>query len=101
VDRHVEALIGLLGLALLALVVLAVYRWRQRVRARRVERWVREYLVGRYGAVPDELQVNCSDDPLWPVLVSFNAPAGGKRRSLRFSCAGPASTFSLLSEEGE
>jgi hypothetical protein len=31
-------------------------------------------LQKRYGAVPDELHVNCSDDQMWPVLVDFIEP---------------------------
>src|SRR5262249_45798395 len=47
-DR-VTALIGMAVLAALALAGFAVYRWRQRERARRVDRWVRDYLAARYG----------------------------------------------------
>ena len=96
----VTALIGMAVLAALALAGFAVYRWRQRERARRVDRWVRDYLAARYGGVPDGLRIDCSDDQLWPVLVSFDGRPGEPRQRLRFSCAGPTSSFALLSEEG-
>src|SRR5262249_29508685 len=62
----VTVLIGMAALAALALAGFAIYRWRQRERARRVDRWVRDYLAARYGGVPDGLHINCSDDRLWP-----------------------------------
>ena len=93
-----EPLIGMAALVVVALAVFAVYRWRQRQRVRRVDGWVRDYLAGRYGKLPNGLNVNCSDDTLWPVLVAFGDPLTGARRRLRFDCAGPRSTFSLLSE---
>jgi hypothetical protein len=92
-----EALIGMVGLAVLA--AFAVYRWRQHERVRRVERWVKDYLVTRDGQLPTNLLINCSDDLLWPVLVSFDGSPGGSRHYLQFGCGGPISTFSLLSEK--
>jgi hypothetical protein len=44
------------------------------------------------------LNVNCSDDPLWPVLVSFDDPRTGIRHRLQFACSGQQSTFSLRAE---
>jgi hypothetical protein len=84
------------GLAVLALAAFAGYRHRQRQRRQEVGRWVRGFLAARYGAVPEGLHVNCSDDALWPVLVYFTSPRTGSRHDMRFSCGGPASTFSLL-----
>ncbi len=100
-DRSVEALIGMAGLALLALAAFAVYRWRQRERVRRVEWWVKDYLVTRYGGVPQDLHIHCTDDQLWPVLVSFDGPEAGVRRRLSFHCAGSPAAFLLLSEQQE
>lgn len=94
-----ETVIGLAALAAAALAAFALYRWRQGRRARRVEGWVREYLAGRYGTVPGGLCVDCADDALWPVLVSFEDPVSGGRRRLQFSCPGPRSAFSLLQED--
>jgi hypothetical protein len=99
-ERNMAALIGMVGLAVLA--AFAVYRWRQRDRVRRVERWVKDYLVTRGGQLPTNLHINCSDDTLWPVLVSFDGlPGGGTRHYLQFGCEGPVATFSLLSEKEE
>ena len=98
-DGSAAVLIGVAG-SVVGLVAYAVYR-RQRGRARRVERWVREYLAGRYGEVPAPLHVNCSDDRLWPVLVAFSSPRTGARHRLRFDCPGAGSSLSLLSEEAE
>jgi len=100
-DKSVEALIGMAGLALLALATFAAYRWRQRERVRRVEHWVREYLVAHYGGMPDDLHINCSDDARWPVLVSFNGRLNGARHLLHFGCGGRVATFALLSEKEE
>jgi hypothetical protein len=95
----VQVLVWAAVLATAALAVIAVYRWRQRKRARQVGDRVEEYLSARYGAVPGDLNVNCSDDPLWPVLVSFHDPRTGNRHRLQFACPGPASTLSFLSEK--
>jgi hypothetical protein len=97
-DMGMAVFVGLVVAA--ALAGFAVYRWRMRRRARRVEGWVRDYLVGSYGKLPGGLHVDCSDDELWPVLVAFDDPATGARHRLRFSCAGPDSAFSLASDEG-
>jgi hypothetical protein len=94
-----ELVIGMAGLVATALAAFAVYRWRQRQRVRQVERWVREYLAVRYGALPNHPSINCSDDPLWPVLVAFDNPRTGTRHHLQFACPGPPSTFALLSAE--
>jgi len=99
-DSRVGTLVGI-ALVLVALAAFAVYRWQQRKRVRWVEGRVREYLVERYGGLPNHLNINCSEDPLWPVLVSFDDPRTGTRNRLQFSCSGPASTFSLFSEKEE
>ncbi len=95
---NTQALLGMAGLAAVALAVFAIYRWRQRDRVRQVTAWVGGYVSTRYGGPPGRLTVNCSDDPLWPVLVGFDHPATGIRHNLQFLCSGPPSRFSLLSE---
>jgi hypothetical protein len=100
-DKNAVVLIGVALLVISVLAAFAAYRWRQRGRVRRVKEWVKGYLVARYGAVPDGLNINCSDDPRWPVLVAFDRPAGGTRHSLRFACHGPPSSFWLVSEKAE
>jgi hypothetical protein len=89
------------GIAVFAVAAVgfAIYRQRLRMRARRVEGWVRGYLSDRYGRLPDQLSINCSDDRLWPVLVAFDDPRSGGRHRLQFACPGPHSTFALLSEK--
>jgi hypothetical protein len=100
-ESNTHLLIGMAALAAAALAALALYRWRARRRARRVEGWVRGHLSDRYGRVPDRLSIDCSDDRLWPVLVAFDHPRTGLRHSLQVACWGPQSTFSLLSEKEE
>ena len=100
-DRSVEVLIGLAVGSVAGLVVYAVYRWRQRRRVHRVETWVKEYLSGRYGELPNPLHINCSDDRLWPVLVAFASPRTGVQHRLQFNCPGAGSSLALLSEEEE
>jgi hypothetical protein len=97
-DNGGGTLVGI-ALALVALAAFAFYRWHQRKRVSWVQGRVREYLVARYGGLPNHLDINCSDDPLWPVLVAFDNPRTGIQHRLRFACPGPESTFSLLSEE--
>jgi hypothetical protein len=97
-DRTTQVLIGVVALVFTALAAFAVHRWRQRRRVLRVKEWVKSYLLTRYGEEPGHLDINCSDDPLWPVLVGFDLPRTGVRHSLRFSCHGPSS-LSLLSEK--
>jgi hypothetical protein len=97
-NGNAEVLIGVAALVFTALAAFAAYRWRQRRRVLRVKEWMKGYLLTRYGEVPDRLDINCSDDPLWPVLVAFDMPRTGVRHSLRFTCQGPSS-FSLLSEK--
>jgi hypothetical protein len=100
-DRNLGVLMGMAGLAVVALSAFTVYRWRQRGRIRRIKAWVSRFLSDRYGALPGRLTINCSDDPLWPVLVGFDHPTNSMRHSLQFACAGRPSAYSLLSETDE
>jgi hypothetical protein len=100
-EKSTEVLIGMVMFGLTALAVFAAQRWRQRRRVRRVEGWIKEYLSVRYGELPGHLNINGSDDPLWPVVVAFDSPATGIRQSFQFACVGPQSTLSLLSHKAE
>ena len=97
----VEVLIGVAALAILAVAAVALYRWRMRSRVRRINQWVKDYLLARYGALPNDLRINCSDDELWPVFVSFTDGKGGSRHDLEFSCPGAVSSFRLSAEDEE
>jgi hypothetical protein len=96
VERSTEVLIGAAAVTLAA--AIAVYRWRQRKRRCQVETSVRAYLSTRYGELPEDLHIGCSDDSLWPVLVAFCEPRTGTRKRLRFDYRGPDSPLVLLSE---
>ncbi len=98
-EKGLEALIGMAGLALVALAVFALYRRRQRQRVRRVENRVKDYLALRYGDLPNDLSIDCSEDVLWPVLVSFKDSRSGTRHRLQFGCWGSVSMLSLLSDK--
>ncbi len=89
------------ALGISALAAFVVYRWSQRNRVYRVEERVKNYLCVRYGALPNNLRVDCSDDHLWPVLVAFDTPKTGIRRRLQFTSGETQSTFGLLSEKEE
>jgi hypothetical protein len=95
-DRSVEVLIVMAGLSLVTLAAFACYSWQQRRRVRRVEKGVKDYLAVRYGKVPTPLSINCSNDPLWPVLVAFDDPQTGIAHRLQFGCWRWGSTVSLL-----
>lgn len=97
-DGNAGVLIGVIALVFTALAAFTAYRWRQRRRVLRVKEWVKSFLLTRYGEEPGHLDINCSDDPLWPVLVGFDLPRTGVRHNLRFSCHGSFS-LSLLSEK--
>jgi hypothetical protein len=92
-ERNVFLGLGVATLVVVTLVVFALYRWQQRRRACHVAVWVKEFLRKSYGAVPNDLNINCSDDQLWPVLVGFREPGTGTRRDLQFSCHGPESAW--------
>jgi hypothetical protein len=94
-DIGTESLIGFLGLAAAALVALIAYRWWQRDRVHRIKAWIGNYLSKRYGTPPGRLNINCTDDPLWPVLAGFDDPTTGTRHVLRFACAGSSSTWAV------
>lgn len=98
-DNNLQALIGLAAFGLLGGAGVVIYRWWQDRRVSRVKEWVHEYLRGRYGASPDSLNINCSYDTYWPVLVNYKDPKSGLRRYLQFSCPGAYTTFALLSEK--
>jgi hypothetical protein len=100
-ETNVQALIGVALAACAAVAAFAWYRWQQRKRGRQVETWVKDYLRARYGELPAHLGINRTNDPLWPVLVSFDNPRTGVRHRMQFACPGPHSTFSLHSEREE
>lgn len=83
----------------IAIAGFAVYRWSRRNRVERIKAWIREYLWTRYGELPVPLQINCTDDPLWPVLVAFNHPRSGIGLRLQFSCARAPTSYTLTSEK--
>jgi hypothetical protein len=86
-NRSAEMLVLMAVLAGVALVAWACYRWACRRRVRLVQGWVRDELAGqRGGRLPGNLTIDCSDDRIWPVLVSFDAPEGGRTRA-RYSCS--------------
>ncbi|HVS35776.1 MAG TPA: hypothetical protein VMS17_09350 [Gemmataceae bacterium] len=93
-----EVLVLSVTAVLTAVVAFALYKWLQRQRVSRITKWVKDYLFVRFGGTPNRLTINCSDDPLWPVLAAFDDPRTGVQHRLQFICAGPASTFLLLSE---
>jgi hypothetical protein len=94
-DRTTASLLGMMAFAAVALVGFIIYRWRQRDRVRRIRSWIANYLATRFGAPPNRLNINCSDDPLWPVLVGFDHPTTGFRHVLRFACAGSSSSWAV------
>src|SRR5438270_789888 len=94
-DRTEASLLGMMALGAAALVAFIVYRWRRRDRIRHIKTWISDYLSSRFGAPPVRLNINCSDDPLWPVLVGFDHPTTGFRHVLRFACAGSSSTWAV------
>ncbi len=96
-----ELWIAMAALGLTAVAAFAVYRWLQRRRVRRVEEQVKDHLCDRYGELPTSLSINCSDDPLWPVLVAFDTPRTKTRHRMQFTGGGTHSTFALLSEKEE
>ena len=94
----VGVLIWVAALAAVALAAFVLYRWRQREHVRQVGARVKEFLIARYGQLPEHLHINCSNDPLWPVLVGFDRPGLGTRHGMQFICPGLPSTLALLSE---
>lgn len=100
-DGHAELWAGAAALLLASVAVFALYKWWQLRRVRQVETWVKGYLTERFGEMPNRLRINCSNDRQWPVLVNFDAPRTETRYDMQFTCPGPHSTFSLLSEREE
>ena len=100
-EKSTEVLFGMAAVGLTAVAAFVAYRRQQTKRVHRVEDWVKDYLRVHYGELPNPLSIDCSDDPLWPVLVAFDTPRTGIRHSLRFTCGGTPPTFALLSEKEE
>ncbi len=100
-DKSIETLAGMAAAALLAVVAVAVYRQGRHRRARRVEASARAYLFDRYGQLPKNLTINCSDDTLWPVLVAFDHPKSGVRQRLQFGVRERDTSLALLSETAD
>jgi hypothetical protein len=98
-DKATEVLTGVAAAAVAALAAFAVYRWRQRKRFRSVKTWIKTYVAEHYDGTVADLRIDCSDDPLWPVLVSFGHDRSGLRHRLEFTCAGRQSSFALWSEK--
>ena len=97
-----RSLVGfLIGLMLVGMVAFAAYRWMQGRRTVQINAWVRNFVMSRYGGIPENLHVNCTDDRRWPVIVTFDRNAAGSRHQLRFACAGVQSSFRLASETEE
>jgi hypothetical protein len=93
--------IGITGVGLAAVAAFVVYRWREQERIAQIKTWVKEFLCARYGELPNPLSINCSEDPLWPILVGFDTPRTGMRHRLQFTCERTFSTFALLSDMEE
>jgi hypothetical protein len=94
-------LVGMAAAALLAVVVVAVYRRGWHRRALRVGTSARAYLFNQYGQLPKNLTINCSDDTLWPVLVAFDRPKTGVRHRLQFGVRERDTSLALLSEKAD
>jgi hypothetical protein len=96
-------LLGLISLLLLCgLLLFAIYSQRKRQRALRITKWIRDYLSQNYGAlVPDSLHINCSDDPLWPVIVRFTELKTGSRLCLQFASPESPKSIQVLSSVDE
>jgi hypothetical protein len=80
-ENNIAGLIGIGVLVAMSLAALAIYRWRQQKRVGKIDGWVNDYLLVRYGELPTQLSINCSHDTFWPVLVRFHTPGTGIRHS--------------------
>jgi hypothetical protein len=98
-DQTTELLTGVAAAAVAALAAFAIYRWRQRERVRSVKTWVKTYVADHYDGTAANLRIDCSDDPLWPVLASFDNSRSGLRHRLEFTCCGRQSSYALVSEK--
>jgi len=92
-------LIGVIaGMVAGVLATFAIYRVTQRERVRRVHAWIKDYLFLNHQCdTPADLNINCSDDRLWPVIVRFVDSESGRRHCLQFMCSGSSDTFRLRS----
>ncbi len=97
-NNSMQAFIGLAVIVIIGLTAAVIYQRLKRRRVRQVRQWLHQYLCARYGELPQGLTIACSDDHLWPVLVSFDNPRTKLRHRLQFACPGPPSTFGLLAE---
>lgn len=86
---------------LLGAVSVAAYQRRQQNRVHSIELWIMDLLCRRYGKLPSELRIHCSNDRLWPVLARFDMPGSRLRHSMQFECGGACQTWSLISERDE
>ena len=68
---------------------------------RQVNSWVRDFLVGRYGELPDHLSINGLEDFLCPVVAPLDHPVSGIRHRMQFACPGSIASFQLISEREE
>jgi hypothetical protein len=98
-DKATEVLTAAAAAAVAALVTFAIYRWRRRERAHSVKAWVKTYVAEHYDGTVADLRIHCSDDPLWPVLASFDNARTRLRRRLEFTCSGRQSSYALVSEK--
>jgi hypothetical protein len=90
------------GVAIVGLIVLAIFRAQQRERVRRINAWVRDYLfLNHKSDFLRDLRINCSSDSLWPVIVRFIDSRTGVHHCLQFACSGSTSTFCLKSASEE
>ena len=96
-------LIGIIaGMVVGVLATFAIYRATQRERVRRVQAWIKDYLfLNHLCDTPVDLNINCSNDQLWPVIVRFVDSQNGLRHCLQFMCSGSPSTFRLRSATNE
>ncbi|MFN0055843.1 MAG: hypothetical protein ACKV0T_27175 [Planctomycetales bacterium] len=87
-----------LGVLIAACVTFGAYRWSQIQRTTRIKGWIRDFLCGRYGMLPEPLVIHCTDDRRWPVLVQFDRPSPATRHRLQFMCGGLPSSLTLIAE---
>lgn len=93
---------GVLILIAAALIAIpALLRWQELWRIYRGNKWIRAFLIQRYGALPNNLSITGFEDFLCPVIVRFDHPDTGVRHRMQFSCQGATSTFDLRSERAE
>lgn len=97
-ENYVATIIAVGVLMATLFAVFVIYRWRQEARVSRINAWVHDYLQVRYGEPPIRLNIKCTYDTHWPVLVDHDTPATGTRHSLQFMCQGAQPTWFLLSE---